>query len=338
MVCSLLKSTYVVCRGSNYAPKKHQKEETVMGKVKFLTVAFIVLFVAAGVFQQKAAEGAAKTAGAELCKDCHEGQYNSYLKSKHSKKGFAGGPANQSDCIACHREGEAHAEAGGGKGAGGIVSLNGKNVPAATKEAVCISCHASSKKLAFWDMGKHKKNDVACSSCHSMHGKKISQVETCTGCHKDVKKDINRASHHPIVEGKVKCSDCHNPHGTLSHGMIQAENVNQLCYKCHPDKRGPWMWEHAPVEENCQTCHTAHGSKTAKLLLERVPNLCLDCHSGTSGHIASWMEGRYGFTGTGTPNVKAFARGCVNCHNAIHGSNHPDNPSNAYSSGRYFIR
>jgi DmsE family decaheme c-type cytochrome len=309
-----------------------------MRKVKFLTVAFIFLFVAAGVFQQKAAEGATKAAGAELCKDCHEAQYDSYLKSKHSKKGFAEGPANQSDCIACHKEGEAHAEAGGGKGTGGIVSLNGKNVPAATKDAVCISCHASSKNLAFWDMGAHKKNDVACISCHNIHGKKISQVETCTGCHKDVKKDINRsASHHPIVEGKVKCSDCHNPHGTLSHGMIKAENTNQLCYTCHPNKRGPWLWEHAPVEENCITCHTPHGSRVSKLLTQRLPNLCTDCHVGPDHHKGNWFLGKNGFEGA-SPNVKLFARACNNCHNAIHGSNHPENPSNNYSSGRYLIR
>jgi DmsE family decaheme c-type cytochrome len=309
-----------------------------MRRVKLIvTVAFVFIFVTAGVFMQKAAGGESKAAGAEMCKDCHEAQYNSYLKSKHGKKGFAGGPANKSDCIACHREGGAHTEAGGGKGAGGIVSLNGKNVPAATRDAACLSCHASSRELAFWDMGKHKKNDVACTSCHNIHGKKISQVETCTGCHKDVKKDINRSSHHPILEGKVKCNDCHNPHGTLSHGMIAAENTNQLCYKCHPDKRGPWMWEHAPVEENCQTCHTPHGSKAVKLLVEREPNLCADCHFTGTGHTTSFALGRGGFLGP-SPSNRVFGRSCTNCHNAIHGSNHPENPSNLNSSGRYLVR
>jgi DmsE family decaheme c-type cytochrome len=264
-----------------------------MRKVKFLTVAFIILFVAAGVIGQKAAGGATKATGAELCKDCHGDQYDSYLKSKHGKKGFAGGPANQSDCIACHKGGEAHAAAGGGAGTGGMVTLNSKNVPAAVKDAACLSCHASSRSLTFWDMGKHKQNDVACTSCHSTHGKKVSQVESCTGCHKDVKKDINRPSHHPIVEGKVKCSDCHNPHGTLSHGMIVADTTNQLCYKCHADKRGPYVWEHPPVEENCQTCHTAHGSKAEKLLTEKMPTLCNDCHY-RGGHQSS-VGGNRGF-------------------------------------------
>jgi len=307
-----------------------------MRKVKFCLMIVFVFLAATVMFHLKVAEGETKAAGAELCKDCHEDQYNSYLKSKHSKKGFAEGPANKSDCLACHKEGVAHAEAGGGKGAGGIVPLNGKKVSAATKDAACLSCHASGKNLAFWDMGKHKQNDVACTSCHSIHGKKIAQAETCTECHKDVKKDMNRASHHPIVEGKVKCNDCHNPHGSLSHGMLQAENVNQLCYKCHPDKRGPWMWEHAPVEENCATCHTPHGSKAKKLLTERAPNLCIDCHVGVDHHIGSWFVGKYGFQGA-TPGPKGFGSACVNCHRAIHGSNTPENPSNVNASGRYFI-
>jgi DmsE family decaheme c-type cytochrome len=312
-----------------------------MKNVKLLLmVAFVFLFVAASVIVQRTAEGQtkAKAAGAELCKECHEAQYDSYVKSRHSKKGFAGGPANKEACNACHLQGAAHLKAGGGAGAGGIVSLGSKKVSVETKNAACLSCHASSKNLALWDMGAHKKNDVACISCHNTHGKKVSQTENCTACHKDVKKDINRASHHPIIEGKVKCSDCHNPHGTLSHGMIKAENINQLCYTCHPDKRGPFMWEHAPVEENCGICHTPHGSKASKLLTNRTPSLCQDCHSN-SGHMksAANLSAYGGFKGA-SPSSRQVGRKCLNCHSAIHGSNAPENPSSAGSSGRYFIR
>lgn len=313
-----------------------------MRKIKFfLTVAFVFLFVVAGVFIQKAAEGETKDTGAALCKDCHTDQYDSYLKSKHSKKGFKGSPANNSDCIACHKAGLAHVEAGGGKGAGGIVSLNSKRTSAETKSAVCLSCHTSSQKLALWDMGAHKKNDVACSSCHSIHGKKVSQVETCTTCHKSVKKDINRPSHHPIVEGKVKCSDCHNPHGTLSKGMIVAESVNQLCFKCHADKRGPWVWEHPPVEENCMTCHWPHGTKAEKLLTEKMPHLCNDCHY-RGGHQSS-VGGNRGFNAFSangsavSPSARVMARSCTNCHGAIHGSNAPADPARN-ELGRFLIR
>ena len=58
----------------------------------------------------------------------------------------------------------------GGKGVGGIVGFNGKTASAEQKSAACQSCHASNRHLAFWDAGKHKKSDVACSDCHSLHG------------------------------------------------------------------------------------------------------------------------------------------------------------------------
>ena len=87
-----------------------------------------------------------------------------------------------------------------------------------------------------------------------------------------------KPSHHPILEGKVKCSDCHNPHGALTPAMVKHESVNQQCFSCHADKRGPYMFGHPPVEENCLTCHTPHGSSHNKLLNEKVPNLCQDCH------------------------------------------------------------
>jgi len=100
--------------------------------------------------------------------------------------------------------------------------------------------------------------------------------------------------------------------------MIRAENVNQLCYQCHPDKRGPFVYEHPPVAENCTICHTPHGSRHAKLLAEKVPNLCQDCHDW-SRHPGTPYDAKTAFTGS-NPSNRFFARGCVNCHGAIHGS------------------
>ena len=97
-----------------------------------------------------------------------------------------------------------------------------------------------------------------------------------------------------------------------------AENVNQLCFKCHPDKRGPYVYEHPPVAENCATCHTPHGSRHAKLLTEKVPNLCQDCHDW-SRHPGTPYDAKTGFTGT-SPSNRFFSRSCLNCHGAIHGS------------------
>ncbi len=285
---------------------------------------------------------------AEICKGCHEPYVASYLTAKHGQQGNQKGP----DCQTCHANALEHAKAGGGKGVAGIFGFGNKSIPAEQKSAVCLTCHAGNRHLAFWASGKHKKNDVSCNDCHSLHGKpgpgstialkhpnptispfettqRQLEYETCTVCHKQIRSQINRTSHHPIMEGKVKCTSCHNPHGALSPGMVNAESVNALCTTCHADKRGPFMWEHPPVEENCMTCHNSHGSTHTKLLNEKVPQLCQDCHDW-SQHPGTAYAGNIGFSGTA--NSRFIARSCVNCHNEIHGSNAGAN------RGKHFVR
>jgi predicted CXXCH cytochrome family protein len=45
------------------------------------------------------------------------------------------------------------------------------------------------------------------------------------------------------------------------------------------EKRGPFLWEHAPVRESCLNCHSPHGSNHEKLLTTALPMLCQECHS-----------------------------------------------------------
>ena len=112
--------------------------------------------------------------------------------------------------------------------------------------------------------------------------------------------------------------------------MIKADSVNQLCTTCHAEKRGPFVFQHAPVEENCLTCHNPHGTNYNKLLSEKVPNVCQDCHDW-SRHPGT-VYGGQGAQGGTSPNTRFFARSCMNCHNQIHGSNA------AGSSGQFFTR
>ena len=166
-----------------------------------------------------------------------------------------------------------------------------KGATADQRTAVCQTCHSGNRNLAFWTSGKHELNDVTCSNCHSIHGKALAptinkfvttfrpnQAEMCANCHQPIRAATLKPSHHPIPEGKVKCTDCHNPHGALTPAMVKQPTINDQCYSCHADKRGPYVFNHPPVEENCATCHNPHGSVHAKLLNESAPNLCQDCH------------------------------------------------------------
>ena len=253
------------------------------------------------------------TQAAELgatCVSCHEKLVASFKSSFHAKIW-----QGKNDCQSCHGATDKHEKDPSKQTIISFNNMGGRTPEELSKQ--CLSCHKKSEHLANWDMGEHKKNDVTCVACHTIHTPRftVNQPEVCFNCHKDVRSDVNKMSHHPIIEGKVMCSDCHNTHGTLTKHMINAENNNQLCYKCHADKRGPWIWEHPPVEENCAICHTPHGSRQPNLLVERVFTLCQDCHTD---HVP--IDNKLSFTNDQTDSKRTVGRACLNCHHSIHGS------------------
>jgi len=260
----------------------------------------------------------------EKCKECHAGIVANHASTLHGKVGKS--------CDACHGGVDAHLASGDKKD---IITF-GKG-DAKKQNEQCLACHAKNQKLMFWDNSRHQREDVACVSCHSIHKTskpQPQQPEKCFECHKSVKAEANKFSHHPIIEGKVKCSDCHNPHGTLSKNMIKAETVNLLCYNCHAEKRGPYINQHPPVEEDCMICHAPHGTKAYRLTREKMPNLCNNCHGGV--HSSGMWTGANSFDGPGTKSGRYFAQSCVNCHVNIHGSNAPTGTSGRH--GQRFER
>jgi DmsE family decaheme c-type cytochrome len=287
-----------------------------------LTLLFLFLTLTRGYTASNETDAHLGFIGAETCKECHEEQYNSYAKSVHFKKSIKG-PQAQDACETCHGPGATHVEKGGGRDVD-IFTFD-KDVDPQTKSAKCLTCHHNTPGMDLWDLGVHKRNDVSCDSCHDLHvggRQRPNEPEVCFDCHRTVKIEANKRSHHPILENKVSCSSCHSPHGSLSRSSVRADDTRQLCFKCHADKRGPTVWEHPPVEENCQTCHTAHGSIHAKLLTERIPQLCQNCHDW-SRHPGTPYDNNASFTSRWD---------CLRCHNYIHGSNSPS------GGGRRFTR
>jgi len=287
----------------------------------------------------------------QQCANCHGGDEHvmAIARTPHGASSNKAGPS----CTSCHGESKAHMDSGNGSVKPDRSFTKGSKTTPEQRSQVCMTCHGSNRHLAFWESGRHKKNEVSCDSCHALHtpaapGSKVAlkrpnpsvtpyqttmrnlEYETCTSCHRQIRSQLLKPSHHPIIEGRVTCSDCHNPHGALSKAMVKQETINQQCVSCHAEKRGPYVWEHAPVEENCLTCHNPHGSNHNRLLHERAPNLCQDCHDA-SRHPGTIYGGDQGFSNA-TPNTRLIARGCVNCHYNIHGSNAPAN------RGKFFLR
>lgn len=258
-----------------------------------------------------ATPGACAEERGAVCVECHEQAAPSFNSSFHARIW-----QGENDCDACHGGTDKHVNDPSKET---IVSFGkGGKRPAAELSEQCLGCHAGSAKLTRWDRGEHQKNDVPCTACHAIHQPRsaVKQPEVCFGCHRDVRSDANKLSHHPMVEGKVKCSDCHMVHGSQTPHLLAAESNNQLCYKCHADKRGPFVWQHPPVEEDCLICHTPHGSRHETLLVEKVVTLCLNCHDEAGLHNATApLESQLN-----TDKRRFVGRACLECHHAIHGS------------------
>jgi DmsE family decaheme c-type cytochrome len=188
----------------------------------------------------------------------------------------------------------------------------------------CLGCHARDLTRANIRGSEHTVNDVACTSCHSIHRSPTpkfllarKQADLCYTCHAVQRSQFSMPSHHRVDEGVIQCTDCHNPHGsfqatwkmTQQPRMVdQALNVEQPCLRCHVEKRGPFVYEHPSVRvEGCATCHNPHGT------------ICLECHNGapmfgTRNNGVDLQSSKHNLL---DPRYQK----CTTCHVALHGSN-----------------
>lgn len=173
---------------------------------------------------------------------------------------------------------------------------------------------------------------MACVACHRVHKpskvlERKDQSTVCYRCHKNVRAQTYQTSTHPIREKKLICSDCHNPHGANGPNQLKQYTINDNCFSCHAEKRGPFLWEHYPVVEDCTLCHRVHGSMHPALLVKQGPQLCQACHADIS--IRGAVEGTphtsrlFTFSNSTSESRMIVGRNCANCHSQIHGSNHP---------------
>ena len=228
-----------------------------------------------------------------------------------------------------------------------IFSFHGKPEENAGR---CMTCHSTSKDQELFNHSEHKLQGVSCGECHASHllertAKrervepsiaqaqffsvpklteenrwleqsllKKTQPDLCFTCHRTVQAQFALPTHHRVPEGLMKCTDCHNSHGSRTRPLLRKTNF-EACVSCHVEKRGPFVFEHAAVKvEGCTICHTPHGSVSRQLLARRESRfLCLQCHVDTLA--VNVPHSHLGFQGRGE---------CVQCHMTIHGSNNSE--------------
>jgi len=292
--------------------------------------------------------------GSETCEHCHEAQFKSFSKTAHAKLAKAGWKPEQQGCESCHGPGRAHIEGAGDKTK---IRTFLHESPKQISDS-CLRCHAGKEERNNFRRGEHWRNDVGCTDCHSPHISEHAAVsetalrtdrsgvpssslssfsgvtndqpppkllvkpelQLCITCHNETRAQFLKPFHHRVLEGVMKCSDCHNQHGGFEPKQVRlAAGADQACVKCHSDKQGPFVFEHPPAKiEGCATCHDAHGSSNPRLLKRSaIAQLCIECH--TDSHQAAAPN---------TPNFhnleQARYQNCTTCHVKIHGSNaHP---------------
>jgi predicted CXXCH cytochrome family protein len=268
----------------------------------------------------------AKPVGSETCGTCHEDVAKNFGHAYHAQQGVT--------CEQCHGNGSLHVDGGGDVAK--IISL--KRVSATQANAVCLTCHAGGDRQRHWMSGVHAASGVRCIDCHQVHSgavvtarlgraafdtraagaadanvvspetnnmvqSRAATNDLCLRCHQAQNAQLSMPYHHPLREGKMSCADCHDPHGGTAGHNLRTANVNELCLGCHAQFRGPFAYQHPPVQENCMICHAVHGSPNSNLLTVSMPALCLQCHAGHHNGAALPLADR-----------------CTNCHGSIHGT------------------
>jgi DmsE family decaheme c-type cytochrome len=186
----------------------------------------------------------------------------------------------------------------------------------------CLNCHQGNH--ANFLRTAHGEANVSCVGCHSVHvGEdkehqlKVAQPTLCFQCHTDTKPQFNMPFHHKVEEGLVKCSDCHDPHGTFGKKNLRSSSqMDLVCTKCHMEKGGPFAFEHPVVKtEGCTACHFPHGGPNPRLLNRATVNtICLQCHSPSPNFSTSNPVGP-------AHNQATQYQSCTICHASVHGSN-----------------
>ena len=190
--------------------------------------------------------------GDAKCTSCHDKDEKDVLAIGKTRHG-ATGDGRTPTCTNCHGESAKHIDhKGGNRPLPDRTFTKGTTTSTEVRNETCLSCHKGGNRMQ-WAGSQHEGQDIACTTCHKVHNQhdkvreKATQTEVCYSCHKEQRAQSNRQSHHPIQEGKVVCSNCHNPHGSSGPKLLHKNTVGETCFTCHAEKRGPFLWEHPPV-------------------------------------------------------------------------------------------
>lgn len=254
--------------------------------------------------------------GDETCQVCHESQTEQHRRSVHgaietSDLGIEG-------CESCHGPGGRHIE--DPETVHMIFAAADLDHSAQDRSGQCLSCHVGDAATFDYRSSNHLAGAIDCAACHQPHAAQDrdllrldTSLESCLGCHQEVRTAMHLNERHRVLEGMVTCADCHQQHGPSPRARLGGFN-DETCAACHVDKQGPFVFEHLAVRvEGCASCHEPHGSPNRHMLANQsVADLCYSCHVEVPGFHKGFPGAPLRFDST---------TNCTNCHAEIHGSN-----------------
>jgi DmsE family decaheme c-type cytochrome len=259
--------------------------------------------------------------GSASCLDCHDDLADAYAHSPHAADLALGGPGTAATgCEACHGPASLHvADDGDG-------FILGADLLGALDEAaqvtMCTRCHADQAR--HWPGSPHDGSSIACAACHAdqVHFAVAARpaddyrnrAEFCLQCHPDQDADFRLPFRHQVLEGRLDCEDCHDPHAGFDRTAWNG--LNAACLECHGEVAGPFVYEHDGVHgEDCLLCHRPHGSHHDKLLVQEGNGLCMQCHYDEG------FDSGFGIGGQAHAGLLLNESRCYDCHIDVHGSN-----------------
>ena len=258
--------------------------------------------------------------GPQVCEACHEDLYKGWEKSPHWKTTLdtKGGPSHQG-CEGCHGPGLAHLTDAQRQDKN--ISFSGSHHEGnqcALPDLPCLRQGAHGRR-------KFRAHEKRCqlhllpfaAPCGRF---RVSAGKNAAGTLLHLpRRSRNRSSicRFTIASMKVSSSAAIATIRTAPSRPKQVRTSaaqDVVCYTCHAEKRGPFVFEHEVVKvEGCESCHSPHGSPNAHMLkVSNVNILCLSCHTTSFANAP------------GAPsfhNQAAQYQSCTLCHSQIHGSN-----------------
>ena len=199
-------------------------------------------------------EKLAPAESAAICTKCHQSslETQNFSKSEHLANGVT--------CTSCHAP---HG------------SSDADFMLVKPQKSLCFGCHAR-QQAEFARPYRHRVDVglILCSDCHNPHGSEVGhqvraaagQFAVCTKCHTDTMGPF--VFEHAPVKTDASCLSCHVPHGSTNPRLLQVNNINFLCLRCHtPNTNGAAGQPIGPAHNQatkfqaCTLCHTQiHGS------------------------------------------------------------------------------